>query len=115
MGMSGGEVKTFWSGVMAAQNGQVMLVKKRDFCNIVNVNFEEGYIGSTIMLDNGDTYKITNIFFDLSGKITSVEITKNNRARIINCQYDEDGYLQSIGPIVINGIENLIQEEGGND
>lgn len=115
MGMSGGEVKTFWSGVMAAQNGQVMLVKKRDFCNIVNVNFEEGYIGSTIMLDNGDTYEITNISFDLSGKITSVEITKNNRARIINCQYDEDGYLQSIGTIVINGIKNLIQEEGGND
>ena len=115
MGMSGGEVKTFWSGVMAAQNGQVMLVKKRDFCNIVNVNFEEGYIGSTIMLDNGDTYEITNISFDLSGKITSVEVTKNNRARIINCQYDEDGYLQSIGPIVINGIKNLIQEEGGND
>ena len=115
MGMSGGEVKTFWSGVMAAQNGQVMLVKKRDFCNIVNVNFEEGYIGSTIMLDNGDTYEITNISFDLSGKITSVEITKNDRARIINCQYDEDGYLQSIGPIVINGIENLIQEEGGSD
>ena len=115
MGMSGGEVKTFWSGIMAAQNGQVMLVKKRDFCNIVNVNFEEGYIGSTIMLDNGDTYEITNISFDLSGKITSAEITKNNRARIINCQYDEDGYLQSIGPIVINGIKNLIQEEGGND
>jgi hypothetical protein len=114
MGMSGGEVKTFWSGVIAAQNGQVMLVKKKDFCNIANVNFEEDYIGSTIMLDNGDTYEITNISFDNLGKITSIEVTKNNRTRIINCQYDEDGYLQSIGTIIINGIENLITNGGGN-
>lgn len=107
--MTTSEIKAFWTGVVAAQDGKVLFAKNKAGVNttsISSIDFNENYTG-TITLSDGTKYYITKTVFLDDGKINYVLLKKDNVTKKIVCQYNADGELVYVGTVSISNINKL--------
>lgn len=104
------DIQSFFKGFAAANTGTLVLntVNEND---IARIDLDQDYTGR-ITMANGNYYDISNVQLDSDGKITSFYLNKTDNAgtellKQINCYYDTNGYLYSVGAVEVTGIENL--------
>lgn len=104
------DIQSFFKGFAAANTGTLVLntVNEND---IARIDLDQDYTGR-ITMANGNYYDISNVTVDSSNKITSFYLTKTDNSgtetlKQINCYYDANGYLYSVGAVEVTGIENL--------
>ena len=104
------DIQSFFKGFAAANTGTLVLntVNEND---IARIDLDQDYTGR-ITMANGNYYDISNVIIDSDGKITSFYLNKTDNAgtellKQINCYYDTNGYLYSVGSVEITGVDNL--------
>lgn len=104
--MTNEQIKAFWEGIAVANMGKIKMQDGGGSSDIVNFDFDSNY-KATVTLSDGTVYNITEVKQDSSNKITRIYITDGTTQKIVECQYNDSGYLIYVGTVVVSGIDKL--------
>lgn len=100
------KVRAFWEGIAVANCGKIKLSEVVGSADIVLFDFDPNY-NAKVTLADGKQYHITGADRDSEGKITNIYITDGSKNKVVECIYDDNGYLISVGTVVVADVASL--------